>query len=69
MTAYKPMNPSLRRSINKACDEMIAELNECENNCYVQMLKHLYETERAVLTALPDGYLIPFKDTEGRTGQ
>jgi len=58
-TIYKPMTPSLRRKIDSAYDKLMAELNECENNCYVQMLRNLYETQRNLLTSLPDGYLVP----------
>lgn len=66
MTVYKPMTPSLRGKINKAYDKQMAELNECEDNCYVQMLKHLYGIQRNFVTSLPDGYLIPFEDKGGR---
>lgn len=59
MTIYKPMTPSLRRKIDKAYDSQMAELNECEDNCYVQMLRHLYGMQRNLLSSLPDGYLIP----------
>jgi len=66
MTIYKPMTPSLRREINKAYDKQMEELNECENNCYVQMLKEIYGIQRNILTSLPDGYLIPFENEGGR---
>lgn len=62
MTVYKPMTPALRRKINKAYNEQINELSECEDNGYVQMLKSLYGIQRNLINSLPDGYLIPFKD-------
>lgn len=66
MTVYKPMTPSLRRKIDIAYDKQMAELNECEDNGYVQMLKQLYGIQRNLLTSLPDGFLMPFEEKGGR---
>ena len=66
MTIYKPMTPSLRREIDKAYDKQMEELNECEDNCYVQTLKKLYGIQRNILTSLPDGFLMPFENEGGR---
>jgi hypothetical protein len=60
------MTPKLRREINEACDIKILELSDCEDNPYVQMVRTLYEIQRNLLTSLPDGYLIPFKECNER---
>ena len=65
MTTYKPMTVSLRRKIGEAYDKQMAELNECEDNCYVQMLRQVYKAQRNLLLSLPDGYLLPFEDKGG----
>lgn len=65
MTIYKPMTPKLRRKIDREYDKQMNELSECENNCYVQMLKSLYTIQRNFLTSFPDGYLLPFEDKKG----
>lgn len=62
MTVYKPMTPSLRRKIYDAYDKQMAELSECENNPYTQMVKSIYEVQKNFLTSLPDGYLLPFEE-------
>ena len=62
MTVYKPMTPRLRRAINDAYDKQMRELDECEDNSYVQLVRSLYGVSRNLLTSLPDGYLLPFKD-------
>ena len=62
MTVYKPMTPKLRREINNAYDKQMRELDECEDNSYVQLLRSIYGIQRDLLTMFPDGYLLPFKD-------
>lgn len=62
MSVYKPMTPSLRRKIFDAYDMQMAELSECEDNSYTRMIKSIYEVQKNILTSLPDGYLLPFKE-------
>lgn len=62
MTVYKPMTPRLRKEINDACNKQLRELDECEDNSYVQLMRSLYELRRNFLTSFPDGYLLPFKE-------
>ena len=62
MTVYKPMTPKLRNQIDDAYKKQMAELDECENTQYVQMLRNLYGVQMNFLQSLPDGYLIPFTD-------
>lgn len=66
MTVYKPMTPSIRKTIERAYDKQISELNECEDNCYVRFIKEIYKVQRDLLTSLPDGYLLPCEDKGGR---
>ena len=65
MTIYKPMTPKLRNEINYAYKKQMDELDTCENNEYVQLLKSTYSLQLKLLNSLPDGYLIPFTERGG----
>lgn len=60
-TFYKPLTPKLRSEIMQSIDSNISELNTCQSNVLVNMQKTGYGALRNIISALPDGYMIPFK--------
>lgn len=60
-TFYRPLTPQLRSEIMNGIDSNISELNTCQSNALVNMQKTGYVALRNIISALPDGYMIPFK--------
>ena len=60
-TFYKPLTPKLRSEIMQSIDSNISELNTCQSNVLVNMQKTGYGALRNIISALPDGYMIPFE--------
>lgn len=60
-TFYKPLTPKLRSEIMQSIDSNISELNTCQSNVLVNMQKTGYGALRNIISALPDGYIIPFE--------
>lgn len=56
---FKPLTPDIRRSLNEGIDNLIAELNTCKPNAFVNMQIIGYEAQRKLINGLPDGYPIP----------
>lgn len=59
MEYYEPLTPTLRRRINEAIDEKIAELEECESNAFTTALLLGWRGRKDLINALPDGYPLP----------
>lgn len=59
MEYYEPLTPALRRKINEAIDEKIAELEECEENAFTTALLLGWRWRKNFINALPDGYPLP----------
>lgn len=60
-TFYRPLTPQLRSEIMNGIDSNISELNTCQSNVLVNMQKTGYGALRNIISALPDGYMIPFE--------
>ena len=59
MEYYEPLTPTLRRKLNEAMDEKIAELEECEANAFTAALLLGWRCQKNLINALPDGYPLP----------
>lgn len=59
MEYCEPLTPTLRRKINEAMDEKIAELEECEANAFTTALLLGWRWRKNLINALPDGYPLP----------
>lgn len=58
-TFYKPLTPAIRQSLNESIDALIAELNTCKPNAFVNAQIIGYEAQRKLINGLPDGYPLP----------
>lgn len=59
MEYYEPLTPTLRRKLNEAMDEKIAELKECEVNAFSTIQIEGLRLQKNLINALPDGYPLP----------
>ena len=59
MEYYEPLTPTLRRKLNEAIDEKIAELKECEANAFTAIQLSGWQWRKNFINALPDGYPLP----------
>lgn len=58
---FKPLTPEFRTKIDNSFDNLIAELNTCEQNGLVLMQKEALEMAKKTIHNLPDGYPIPIE--------
>lgn len=61
MDYLKPLTPAFRTQINNGIEELINELNTCQQNALVTMQKQSLEALKEIIGKLPDGYLMPMK--------
>lgn len=61
MDYLKPLTPAFRIQIDNGIEELIADLNTCQQNGIVTMQKQSLETLKEIIGKLPDGYLMPMK--------
>lgn len=61
MSIYKPLTPTLRKTIMESTDDRIRELNECQPTAYVNAQVSAYRMFKNIINGLPDGYLLPLK--------
>lgn len=64
MTYYKPLTPKFRGEINDSIHDQMLELNACQNTPYVTVQKIRLQTLENLISALPDGYLIPMERSD-----
>lgn len=62
MTKYKTLTPKLREEINASIEESMRELETCDRNALTSMQYESLAALKNLVTRLPDGYLMPFKD-------
>lgn len=62
MTVYKMLTPNLRREITEGIDKMIDEVKTCEKNALTQMQFEELSALKTLISKLPDGYPMPFKE-------
>lgn len=54
-----PLTKDVKREFNIAVDTKLAELNRCDETPYVNLYKSLYQLQKNLINALPDGYPVP----------
>ena len=65
MTYYKPLTPEFRARINESIRSIEIELDTCQNTPYVTFQKNGLQALENLINALPDGFLLPMKRSEG----
>ena len=65
MGYMKPLTPEFREQINESIKSQEIELDSCQNTPYVAVIRVGLRALENLINALPDGYPIPMKRSDG----